>query len=589
MDIIKNNPFRILGILVGTSTKEEHSKIKKLKMLVEAGQEVPEDFSFPIIGNVNREIQNLENVISKLNLNIDRVTASLFWFYNGNSETDMPVFEAMKSSIEEYKETVKIWTSLVANNEITQENASAFQNVSTLRLINVFGLYGQHNFKKLESGILLKLKFLESDFVNDFISMSTDETFKFSKESLQIIFLDQVYLEIQRYAKTEIIWYMNFLNSISFVAKEKYLKEFIKEPSEKLIEQLEKSKTNRKTNEEKAYDYGEGLYGLAEKFLPIFESILGKDDLKYSSIADKFSDEILQCGIVYFKKFKDTNVDPSEKTMDLFLKARKFAVGRIAIQRCQENTESLKEWINNPENKVRVEVNELILFFDEMKNNYYNFSNTSNNITTFTDSFKIKIENSFSILIKINKKTGKDSSLYIELCSTLSMLITNTMVNLINITLGNKYLLLYDTWDIIAKIKLLPKSTEASRYIRTIEKSLSNIDPMLSAAKLLNSPKILARKELEENENLLDKAHKKVFLKSEIDLANSKLNKLKAWQPFRNKKKKESQIADQQNVIDNLLIKSEIEKKAEIERLNKAINGIQKKIKYLNEEINLYR
>lgn len=275
--------------------------------------------------------------------------------------------------------------------------------------------------------------------------------------------------------------------------------------------------------------------------------------------------------------------------MDLFLKARKFAVGRIAIQRCQENTESLKEWINNPENKVRVEVNELILFFDEMKNNYYNFSNTSNNITTFTDSFKIKIENSFSILIKINKKTGKDSSLYIELCSTLSMLITNTMVNLINITLGNKYLLLYDTWDIIAKIKLLPKSTEASRYIRTIENSLSNIDPMLSAAKLLNSPKILARKELEENENLLDKAHKKVFLKSEIDLANSKLNKLKAWQPFRNKKKKESQIADQQNVIDNLLIKSEIEKKAEIERLNKAINGIQKKIKYLNEEINFYR
>jgi hypothetical protein len=589
MDIIKNNPFRVLGILVGTSTKDEHSKIKKLKMLVEAGQEVPVDFSFPIIGDLNREIKNVEDVISKLNLNKDRVTASLFWFYNGNPETDMPVFEAMKSSIEEYKETVKIWTSLAANQEITKENASAFQNVSTIRLINVFGLYGKHNFKKLESAILLKLKFLESDFVNDFVSLSTDETFEFSKESLQIMFLDQVYLEIQKYAKTEILWYMNFLNSISFVAKEKYLTEFIKEPTEKLKEQIEKSKINRKTNEEKAYDYGQGLYGLAEKFLPIFENILGKNDLQYSSIADKFSDEILQCGIVYFKRFRDTNTDPSEKTKDLFLKAKKIAVGSIAIQRCQDNTESLEEWINNPENKVRAEVNQLILFFDEMKNNYHIFSNTSNNITTFTDAFKFKIENSFSILIKINLKTGKESSLYIELCSTLSMLITNTMVNLINITLGNKYLLLYDTWDIIAKIKLLPKSTEASRYIRTIENSLSSIDPMLSAAKLLNSPKILARKELEENENLLERVHKKVFLKSEMDLANSKLIKLKAWQPFRNKEEKESQIAEQQNIIDNLLIKSEVEKKAEIERLNKVIYDIQKKIKYLNEEINLYR
>ncbi len=36
MNIIKNNPFRILGILVGTSTKEEHAKARKIKMSVDA-------------------------------------------------------------------------------------------------------------------------------------------------------------------------------------------------------------------------------------------------------------------------------------------------------------------------------------------------------------------------------------------------------------------------------------------------------------------------------------------------------------------------------------------------------------------------
>ena len=85
MDIIKNNPYRRIGILVGTSTKEEHTKTKKLKMYIEAGQEVPEDFSFPIIGSLNRKSNNVEDAISKLNLNNDRVNASLFWFYNGNA------------------------------------------------------------------------------------------------------------------------------------------------------------------------------------------------------------------------------------------------------------------------------------------------------------------------------------------------------------------------------------------------------------------------------------------------------------------------------------------------------------------------
>ncbi len=57
MDIIKNNPYRIIGILVGTSTREEHTKAKKLKMYVGAQQDVPEDFSFPIIGSLDRNLK----------------------------------------------------------------------------------------------------------------------------------------------------------------------------------------------------------------------------------------------------------------------------------------------------------------------------------------------------------------------------------------------------------------------------------------------------------------------------------------------------------------------------------------------------
>src|SRR6185312_16154413 len=67
---------------------------------------------------------------------------------------------------------------------------------------------------------------------------------------------------------------------------------------------------------------------------------------------DKVSDEILQCGIQLFNDYKDhSNYDPGEPAMKLFQKAKKLAIGNIAKQRCQENTENLQEWINDKPNR----------------------------------------------------------------------------------------------------------------------------------------------------------------------------------------------------------------------------------------------
>lgn len=452
-------------MLVGASTRDEHTKIKKLKMYIEAEQEVPEDFSFPIIGSLNRDSNNVEDAISKLNLNNDRVNASLFWFYNGNTITDEPVFDALKASKEQAKEAIDVWIKLATAEEVTKRNASAFQNLSTLKLINVFGLYGQHNFKKLESGISLKLKFLESDYVNDFIRLSVDETFKFSKGNLQIIFLDQVYKEIEKYASTEIIWYMNFLNSISFLAKEKYLTDFIKGPIEKLKEQLEKCKINRKTNKEKAYEYGKILYELSEKFLPIFQNILGENNIQYTSIADKFSDEILQCGIVYFKKYRDTNTDPSTKAMDLFKKAKKIAVGSIAIQRCQENTENLQEWINDkPErdkhNRISADLTALIEIF----NRFDNRSETIENARAIVNLSKPYLSN-------IKNTLGATDEMYLKLSTRVASQAQSYIIEEVNNAQDNfEYKIAVDRYGTLNKIKTaLRAGWEVTNLISTLD------------------------------------------------------------------------------------------------------------------------
>ena len=352
MDIIKNNPFRIIGILVGTSTKEEYTKTKKLKMYIEAEQVVPEDFSFPIIGSLNRNSDNIEEAISKLNLNNDRVNASLFWFYNGNAITDEPAFDFLiDGNIDDAK---SIWLKLIATTNVNERNSSAFHNLSTLLLHDAFE-DNKINDKLLEQAIFLKIQFLESEFVKNFVSSATDITYKTTNNELQILFLNQLQTEIEKSKIFSTVDFLKILNNLSFSAKEDFFKFFVQKPIGEIEKIITETKTKRKADKTKSIEYGNNLYNSTQEDLEQLKSIIGKTNVKFISISDKVADEILQCGIENFNFYNDSDENKAKETLDLFQKAETFANGNITKQRCQENKENLLEWVNSS-----VERNELI-------------------------------------------------------------------------------------------------------------------------------------------------------------------------------------------------------------------------------------
>jgi hypothetical protein len=526
MDIIKNNSYRIIGILVGTSTKEEHSKTQKLKMYIEAGQDVQEDFSFPIIGHLNRDIYNLDVAISNLNLNNDRINAALFWFYNGNAITDQPAFDALKGS--DIDQAINIWTKLTSLAEVTKSNASAYSNLATLYLSGVLNLINntfdnnEHRFtpeqmalaksylqsyynemlrkmfkkditfeklyeqmlhysthKKdvellfpamaivwremgnkftsvqqanlynkyygkdlgndayLEKGISLKLKFLESDFIKDFKSLATDETYKTSKKELQLIFLNQIQTEIEKNGGITSNKFLEILSKQRFSAKEDFLKDFAQKPIKQIEKQIEETKAKRKENPSKAYDLGLSLF--ENEKLNTIQKILNENNLQYTSIADKFSDEILQCGIVYFKKYRDTDTDPSAKAMDLFKKAKKLAVGSIAIQRCQENTENLQEWIDNKpkrdnEKRITTDLKALTAIISNFRNKNETIADVEQLVTA-----------SKPILERIKTILGGKDDLYLKLSTNVAAMAQSKVITLVNAVHKNmEYLMISD-------------------------------------------------------------------------------------------------------------------------------------------------
>jgi hypothetical protein len=365
MHIIQNNPYRTVGLLVGATAREQERQVRRLKQFLVAEQDPQDDFSFPTLGNLQRTLDKVNEAASKLSLDSDKMKAALFWFYDGKSElkTDEDAFNALKEGDVDHASS--IWTKLTANGKVSQINASAYNNLGTLYLSG--NLEGTNtNQSLLEKGISIKLKFLESDLIKDFKALATDENYKSSKEELQLLFLNQVQSEIEKSGGISSNKFLDILTKQEFSAKEEFLKGYVEKPIEQIEKRIEEAKTNRKANKANAVIVGKALYEQTSDNLKQLKSILGTSNLRFSSISDKVSDEILQCGIDYFLNYKDSSTDPGSASMDLFRKAKTLAVGNIAKQRCQENTENLKEWIDDkPEREKQARI---LGDFERLKN-----------------------------------------------------------------------------------------------------------------------------------------------------------------------------------------------------------------------------
>ena len=134
MKLVSNNPYRIVGLLVGATAREQNRQIDKLKMFLDAEQEPESDFSFQVLDKMNRNLQIVEEAVSKLYLDSDKITAALFWFYDGKTilNTDEKIFTEL--GVGDIHYPIEEWTKLTSSNIVTQRNASAFNNLATLYL-----------------------------------------------------------------------------------------------------------------------------------------------------------------------------------------------------------------------------------------------------------------------------------------------------------------------------------------------------------------------------------------------------------------------------------------------------------------------
>jgi hypothetical protein len=257
MNLIKNNPYRILGLLAGASAREQQRQTTRLIQFIGADQEPEDDFSFSILGNLNRTVANVGDAASKLNLESDKINAALFWFINGNEITDQPAFDALKDG--SVLEALNIWSKLIDVNDVSNKNYSAFLNLSTYKL-NIAFSNVPFVTSALQEGITLKLKFLESDLLSEFLKKIVGITYKPKKEDLQKYFLTQIQFELDKKEQNASDKFLDIITQIEFSGKEDFLKEFTQKPIQQIERRINEAKEQRKANKAEAYNTGTSLY-----------------------------------------------------------------------------------------------------------------------------------------------------------------------------------------------------------------------------------------------------------------------------------------------------------------------------------------
>ncbi|MFD1014431.1 hypothetical protein [Winogradskyella rapida] len=406
MELIQNNPYRIAGVLSNATAKELEKQKGKIKAYTKVGKEIKSDFDFQILRSINRTEDSVNKAFSNVEQSQDKVNYALFWFLN-TSPFDNTAIEYLKNGDEE--KALEIWGKVTANKDVNSKNFSAFNNLGTYKLLS-------RDKSDIKRGIEAKIKLIESDYFESFVHSVADETYTIHKQKQSEKLIDELLTQFKKqYSSSETLQLFSGCNGTT----QKYLsKRFTEEPLHKIERQIESCKKKRKNNNGEAYEFGLRLYVNCKDDLSLLKSILGAHDLKYKMIADQLANEIMQCGIDYFKAWQDTK-DTSEEGLRLLKYAKSIAVGSQAKDRIKQNTEGIEEWAET------APIKEDLAFITNKLKSFQNASDTIANAKSLVNTCKSRLQNIRNIL-------GSNDEFYLNISSAVVSNALGMVIEVVN-------------------------------------------------------------------------------------------------------------------------------------------------------------
>jgi len=338
MKIVKQNPFRILGLPINASEREIQKQVNILKRFSEIGKEIKTDFDFNYIGNISRKSEEISKSVNRIEVSDDKIIVSLFWFIKVNNYDKIALTHLRENNIEK---AFDIWKKTLRN-QVTQSNYSSYHNLSILYLFLYLERTNGSNY--IEKCIKFKYDLFNS--TSFFLLCSQVNGNNYKPILLDIIarFINVLYTNIdkKKFSQKD---FLSLFNEFDCKTKQ-YIENFFTKNSILRIENRINKTTNlRKDDPQEASIFGKELYKETISDLKIIKDIYGIENIQYLIVADKLSNELLQCAIDFHNINTNNNeFDPIDDSLIIVDYAKSIETSDQVKERIEENH---KIFINN--------------------------------------------------------------------------------------------------------------------------------------------------------------------------------------------------------------------------------------------------
>lgn len=318
MNVLNNNPYRLLGVYTNSPTKERLANHNRIKAFLKVGKSVSFSLDLPqYLQPINRTDALVADADAKLALPKDQMFYALFWFIKTTPLDDIAFNHLIAG---ERSKAEDIWQK--------KETLSSLQNRIVCALMC-------DDYKQALS--CAETLYGNMQYVGQLVSTVIGTSGGVDVTNLPFAFLDALCEE------TDV---KKILPNITNSIWKKYIGEKAVKPLiDKIQEAIDVAKKSRGKGSLARLNAGKILVKDIKNTLSQLKNFLSISDLQYQMIADKLGLEILQCGIDYYNESDDA--DAAHKAMKLQEYALKIVVGQMAKDRCKENVDILQEIIDN--------------------------------------------------------------------------------------------------------------------------------------------------------------------------------------------------------------------------------------------------
>lgn len=318
MNILRNNPYRLLGVYSNSPTKERLANHNRMKAFLKVGKTV----SFPLdlpqyLSAIQRTEASVMDAEAQLTLPKDQLLYAQFWFVKATHLDEVAFNHLFAGEIDKAEE---IWQK--------KDTASSLQNRIVCALMR----------EDYRSAITCAETLYENPlYSNQFVSAILGTDGNADIGSLAFRFLDELCDEVGA---------NKLLPFITDDAWESHVEEkAVKSLVDSIQDAIAIAKKSKGKEAEARLNAGEALRENTRGAFQQLKGFLSATDLQYQMIADKLGLEILQCGIDYFNGSEEP--EAAHKAMSLQKYAQSIVVGQMAKDRCKENVDILQKIIDD--------------------------------------------------------------------------------------------------------------------------------------------------------------------------------------------------------------------------------------------------